>query len=196
MAFHSAAKLLGLITTAAVLPGCIQQEPPVIVAQTKYPVGQHTVTETIYERGVGVPAYIYERVYSINNQAIGRYRNQSVQGILPENPPRQIGDWLVIMSSNHVFFWQPDKDEAIAFDPHRAKGWFDYAKNWGDRGLDTTYSYRATDVDITTQTWVITYRCELTVDNCNFLGISSPPAPVEIQFYSDDQGQTFHLVPE
>ena len=201
---------LGLIVLTAPLASCLQPESPRILHQKTYDVGQYTITETISEFGSNWPDQNYERVYTIDGDIFAQYHNESSTGIDSESPPRMMGNWLVIMSSNRVFFWQPDKEQQIEFSPYVAEGWIEYSSHeqWDGLGLDGAYGYRAIDVQnsdvqisnvqisndaISTDhpgRWVLTYRCTHSCPTEEYPN----RGPETIQFVSDDQGDTFRLM--
>jgi hypothetical protein len=184
---------LGLIGLGLV--ACGEEFEPTVISQVDYPVGELIVTETIYEDGMGWPDHIYNRVYEVNGEYLAQYDNESGDGIAPDNPPRMENDWLVILSSSYIFFWQPDTD-VIQFMPYDAEGWVDYAnqEHWGVFGLNGHYDYYAADVEITGDRWLITYRCNPSRCPSDEWPDLPNRGPQMLQFYSEDQGETFHLV--
>jgi len=190
-------RFLGIALLSFLLTTCLWDDyPPRLVSQTEYETSKHTVQERIYEYpGWSDPSY--ERIYEVDGEIVAQYEDESDVGISAQNPPRMIKEWLVIMSASHVFFWQPNF-ESVEFYPLLAENWesFSSREEWGIE-LNGFYHYVAENVQILDasksqlQRWVVTYRCSGLV--CP--GANSPfNAPEILKFYSDNQGQTFHLL--
>ncbi|NEQ43622.1 MAG: hypothetical protein F6K00_08710 [Leptolyngbya sp. SIOISBB] len=193
----STGRFFGIALASFVMTACWPSEyPPRLVSQVEYETSEHIVKETIYEQA-GWSDPIYKRIYEIDGEVIAQFEDESDVGIAAQNPPRIVAEWLVITSASRVFFWQPDS-ELVEFYPWLAEEWenFSNQEQWGFQ-LNGFYDYAAEDVQILSasasqpQRWLVTYRC---------VGLICPEtdspfnAPESIQFYSDDQGQTFHLL--
>lgn len=162
------------------LPGCMMDFTRELVSSQRFAVEGFVVEEQIY-RTNSFPDPRFERIYyverAVRTVEVGRYTDEGATGIA--TPPRLIGDWLVVMSGAHLFFWQP-QEEVRHFYPYVADGWIAYAQ---ERGLNGHYDYVATLAEIEGSKWQITYACLPCLTN----------HPRELHFVSTDSGQTFRL---
>lgn len=136
--------------------------------------------EQIY-RTDSFPDPTYERIYWVHSDSrtfeLGRYSDEAANGM--HVPPLMVGDWLVVMSSAHIFFWQPGQD-VRHFYPYVVDDWIAYAQR---RQLNGHYDYAAAGVEIDGATWRITYTCTSCLRG----------HPPELGFVSEDGGETFRL---
>jgi hypothetical protein len=162
---------------------------PTIINKS-YPIERYQLHEKVYD--VGFLNHEYERVYTVQDgwwlTEIGRFSNEEhPQQVEHPVAPKLVGDWLVVFSGSHLFLWQSGRPP-IAFDPHRAVGWYEYA-NQPAVQINEHYDYHATDFLIQGDRWIFEYRCSH--PSCQGGGKSTP---AKILFFSDDRGTTFHLL--
>lgn len=143
-------------------------------------IGEVVVEERIY-REESFPDHRYARIYRVQmggqSFALGRYEDEAANGMT--TPPMIVADWLIVMSSAHIFFWQPKQDPRH-FYPYVVDEWVAYAQ---ERQLNGHYDYAATAVQIDGEEWRITYTCTACLAR----------HPAEIHFVSTDGGQYFQI---
>jgi hypothetical protein len=151
-----------------------------LVSTQRAAAGALTVVEEVY-RTDSFPDPRYERIYRVQHAArefeLGRYSDEGTAAMA--QPPQMVGEWLVVMSGAHLFFWQAGQDTRH-FYPFMVEAWFDFAQA---RQLNGHYDYAATAVEIDGAVWRITYTCTTCLAG----------QPVEIRFVSTDGGATFQL---
>ncbi|MEL7070814.1 MAG: hypothetical protein AAGN15_19435 [Cyanobacteria bacterium J06581_3] len=163
-----------------------------LTAEQTYNAGKYVVHEKIYQEGSGWPDYDMRRHYEVSyngTHLLGEYENESRQGIFADTPPKIVGDWLVVLSSNHVYLWRPDR-EPIVFFPYAAENW-NVVFSGTVSMPNGHYDYAAEQFLIDEERWLLTYRCIAAAcgDQSLFFW------PETMTFYSDDEGEHFYLIP-
>ncbi len=191
--------LVGLTGVAALtsLPFLLVLFPNVSstrVVDESYAIGPYQLREEIYRYGNDWPDQRYRRIYTIQQgqQSIplGQFEGEDPSGIVTEiAPPKIVAQWLVVFSASQVLLWQAERP-AITFTPYDAEGWDGYAEQKFPR-INGHSDYDAVDFSIEGDRWLLTYRCAS--QPCRLLD-NNQPMPAQIIFFSDDQGQTFHIL--
>jgi hypothetical protein len=161
------------------------------ISDRTYTANDYKIRELIYHRS-SWPDNIYERIYTLDRGwksiELGRFRNEDNLSVVQKNAvAKMVGKWLVIMSANRIFLWQPDRDP-IEFEPYRSQGWSEYAEK--NDNINGHYDYHAVNFSIQGDRWLLEYRCEQTcVDK-----FDRQSRPAKIMFESRDRGQTFQIL--
>ena len=154
-------------------------------AESTWQVGEYRVTETI-RRKDGFPDPVFERTIAVKDglfsTRIGSYTDEASTGITVA--PEIVGEWLVVYSSSHVFWWQPG-EKARHFEPHRAEGWSEYAAQFGAFGLNGHYDYYAAHFWVEDDRWFLTCEC--------VPGYCGDERPASITFVSEDEGENWRV---
>jgi len=179
-------------------------ESTLLVDKT-YSVGEYAVHETIHQEGMGWPDHKIRRRYRVladESYILGDYDNESTRGISADTPPQMIDDRLVVFSSSYLYVWKPG-EEPIEFYPYLAKNWnavFPGTLNAPSGSYDYVAEMFSVIEIEDTQRWLMTYRCirsscQCANAECEHYSPHMKTHPETLVFYSDDEGETFHLVP-
>ena len=87
------------------LLACFEFDPPSLVRDTRYPVGDMVVREVI-KRHEGFPDPTFSRTYTLKEgwrlHPIGEYDDEGIAAVDPSRPPTLHGEHIVILSGAHA----------------------------------------------------------------------------------------------